>query len=143
MEALILIVIGVVVIYIFSNTKTAHQAEVADLCSPILNNWVTSKNGKLESIMHAQYKDENISIKQNSRIFVGQFDRFEGESCGFYIEISGGEVVVEKIYFPNGITSWHKQLFQQAKIANKKLFDLLNDAEEAHHVKYPSWRDTK
>ncbi len=141
MSTFLLVVVIGVAIFIYSNMKSTHSQEIFDVCKPIINNWITEKNGVLETVMSATYNDDSLCVHKGSRIFVGQFDRKEGESCGFYLEVLNGEIALSKQFFPNGITSWHSSLAREAKLHGVTLFEMLNLSESNHHEKFPHWKD--
>ena len=143
METFLLVVVIGIAIFIFSNMKETHSKEILDVSKPIVNNWIAGKGGLLDSVLLATYNDELLCVNQRARIFVGQFDRSGAETCGFYVEVVDGEIVLSKQYFPDGITSWHTRLSREAKLNGMTLYEMLNLAEENHHKKFPHWKDVK
>jgi hypothetical protein len=141
MTAFWLVVVIGIALFIFSNMRNSHKQDVFDLCKPIVNAWIAEKNGVLDSVMAATYRDDQLAVHPGAYIFVGQFDRREGNACGFYLEILGGEVAIGRLFLPSGITSWHKNLSMQAKSSQSTLLQMLEIAEEQHHKKNPNWKD--
>lgn len=143
MEAFVIVALIGIGIFVFSNMKQKHSYDVADLIRPIINDWVESRNGLLDSVRFSIVDEPSIAENFGARMVVGKFKRKAGADCGFYLEIEAGRVVLGKIYFPDGITSWHKNMTLEAKMYNRTLHDLLNLAERAHHDKYPQWKDVR
>jgi hypothetical protein len=143
MTAFFLVVAIGIAIFVFSNMKSSHADEIANLCKSIVEKWVTENDGKLDTLMFKTYNDPTLTTYAGGLIFVGQFRRNRGDSCGFYIEIVGGEIGLGRLFFPDGITSWHASLAREAKINSVTLYDALILAEERHHIKFPEWKDIR
>ncbi len=141
MTEFILVAFIGIAIFVYFAMKKNHSEEVFSLNKPIIEKWVLENNGVLDSLLYATYNDTDLTIYPGSRIFVGQFKRNKGDSCGFYLEIIGGNIEIDRIFFPSGITSWHSSLSQTAKINGIKLLDALIAAETSHHKKFPEWKD--
>lgn len=141
MTAFLLVLVIGIGIFVFSNMKSSHAGEIANLCKPIVEKWVVEHDGKLETLLFKTYNDTTLSTGSGGLIFVGQFGRNSGDSCGFYLEIFDGEVELGRLFFPDGITSWHASLARDAKLNGISLHDALVLAEERHHQKFPHWKD--
>jgi hypothetical protein len=143
MTAFFLVVAIGVAIFVFSNMKRNHADEIATLFKSVIEKWVVANDGDLDTLLFKTYNDPTLTTCAGGVIFVGQFRRNKGDSCGFYIEIVGGEVGLGRLFFPDGITSWHASLAREAKINNIPLYDALILAEERHHSKFPKWKDIR
>lgn len=141
-ELFLVAVIGVA-LFVFSNMRGSHRQDVIDLCKPVLNSWVVDRNGVLDSVMLTTYRDDQLSVHPGAYIFIGRFKRNEGKDCGFYVEIIEGKVALGRIFFPDGVTSWHKSLSMQAKLNQTTLLEMLERAEREHHKKFPEWGGVK
>ena len=136
----ILVVVIAVAIFVVTNMRNSHRQDVMGLSKPVLNSWVLDHNGVLDSLMLTTVRDDQLSVHPGAHMFIGRFKRDEGKDCGFYVEILDGEIVLGRIFFPDGITSWHKNLSMQAKLNQTTLLAMLEFAEEEHHKKFPEWR---
>jgi len=141
-EFFLVVVIGVA-IFVFANMRSSHRQDIMDLSKPVLNSWVVDHNGVLDSIMLTTYRDDQLSVNPGAHMFIGMFKRHEGKDCGFYVEIVDGELVLGRIFFPDGITTWHKSLSMQAKLNRTTLLAMLEAAEREHHKKFPEWREVR
>lgn len=138
----IIVSIGLV-IFLYSKFKREVQLSAYDENRTLIEKWVNSKNGKFESFRFNIYDNDILTVNKGSTIFVGMFDRDDGENVGFYIEINNGDVVLDKLYFPSGITSWHSTRAREALHHGVTLFELLNLAETKHHDEFPEWKNKK
>ena len=143
METFFIVVCVGIVIFVYSNMKKSKSQDIFDGNSPIINKWILEKGGLLASLLCATYSDHSLTVNSGATIFVGKFNRKHGESSGFYIEIHNGKVILDKQYFPDGITSWHKSLSRDAKLHGITLYEILNRAEARHHEEFPKWKDVK
>jgi len=50
MEAFVIVALIGIGIFVFSNMKQKHSYDVADLIRPIINDWVESRDGLLDSV---------------------------------------------------------------------------------------------
>lgn len=136
----IVILIGVA-IFIYSQFKRNNNLSVYDNNRSVIDAWINSKDGKLETFMYSIYQNDALTVNRGSTIFVGCFDRRTGGRCGFYFEIRDGKIILDKLYFPEGITSWHSTRAREALNHGVSLFQLLNLAESDHQEKFPKWRN--
>ncbi len=143
MSAFWIVVIIGVGIFLYSAFKRGVLLNTYDLNRSLIEDWVKRKDGKCDTFRFSTYQDDSLVMMKGSTIFVGFFDRHKGESCGFYFELNDGEIVLEKLYFPAGITSWHSTKAREAKLHSTTLYQMLNYAEKSHHGKYPKWRNVK
>ena len=131
------------VFFLYSKLKREIQLSAFDKNRNLIENWVKSKNGDFDSFRFKIYENDILTVNKGSTIFVGMFDRSDGENVGFYIEVKDGEVILDKLYFPSGITSWHSTRAREGILHGITLYELLNFAEEKHHEQFPEWKDKK
>lgn len=119
----------------------SKKQEVYDGNVKILHKWVISSNGKIETLIGSSFIDPSLCENSDSIIYVGEFQRIQGEDAGFLIEIKEEQILLAKLYFPSGIASWHKRLIGEAHINGTSLYKKMNMAEKAHHEKFPHWKE--
>jgi len=137
-----LVLIGVG-IFLYSQFKRNNDLSVYEENIDLIKNWVTSKSGDFETFRFSVYQNDALMVNKGSTIFVGFFSRNEDDDCGFYFELKGGEIILEKLYFPTGITSWHSTRAREALQHGATMYELLNFAEEKHHEEFPQWKGKK
>lgn len=143
MTAFILAIFIGLAIFIFSNMKSQHSIDIYSMSKPVVHEWVKGELGDPQTIMYALYNNENSSMHHGATIIVGKFCRHGKKDCGFYLELLDGEIVLGRIFLPEGITSWHKSIVQKARVDGSKVFEVLCRAEAEHHIKYPQWKNEK
>lgn len=99
----------------------------------LMLSWLTDRGASEESIRYKIYHDPDLCEIPGAVIFVGQFNSEERDSQGFYLEILNNRIVLEKLFFPSGITSWHSFLSQQCKQSGTTLYSALVFAEKSHN----------
>ncbi len=136
------VLIGVA-FFLYSQFKRESDLTIYDKNRDVIEAWVKSKNGIFENFRFTVYQNDALMVNKGSTIFVGFFDRNQGDDCGFYFELKDGQIILDKLYFPSGITSWHKTKARDALQYGVTLYELFNLAEEDHHEKFPEWKNKK
>ena len=136
------VLIGVA-FFVYSQFKRDSDLTIYDKNRDLIEDWLIRKNGVAEKFRFSVYQNDALMVNKGSTIFVGYFDRNQGDDCGFYFELKEGQIILEKLYFPSGITTWHKTRAKEALQYGITLYELFNLAEKEHHKKYPEFKKKK
>jgi hypothetical protein len=118
--------------YIFSKINNYNEKVDISNYKELFEKWIVRNNGILGGYLFSSYKDNELSVFNNSRIIVGTFKRNDNlDPAGFLIEIYENEIVLEKLFFPSEIASYHKTASVNAKLLGTSMYQILCNLESA------------